>query len=218
MKTHTYFKRIESGRSMIEMLGVLAIIGIIAISGVNAYTYARQQIGLNKLTNIMTLAIMSIDEEHPIYDSFLNESGKFASSVHETKVKTTDLFAKTYGFKTKDNAISLTPNVSVNVSTGDSSNSKIDKNTFSINFIWKDLSPNNDSEKQVVRLFLERARDTIKSNPILRNRFYRIYSYPSTIQNIQNRTDAEIDAAFDAFINSDKLIGIRSVNNLFFTY
>ena len=44
-------KKIESGRSMIEMLGVLAIIGVLSIGGLAAYTAAMDRNTANGLLN-----------------------------------------------------------------------------------------------------------------------------------------------------------------------
>ena len=44
-------KKIESGRSMIEMLGVLAIIGVLSIGGLAAYNTAMDRHAANELLN-----------------------------------------------------------------------------------------------------------------------------------------------------------------------
>ena len=43
----------QSGRSMVEMLGVLAIIGVLSIGGVAGYRYGMDQIAANKLMNFI---------------------------------------------------------------------------------------------------------------------------------------------------------------------
>jgi len=42
-------KKIESGRSMVEMLGVLAIIGVLSIGGIAGYTLAMNRYRANEL-------------------------------------------------------------------------------------------------------------------------------------------------------------------------
>ena len=44
-------KHLESGRSMVEMLGVLAVMGIISIGGLYGYTYAMKRHRANELLN-----------------------------------------------------------------------------------------------------------------------------------------------------------------------
>lgn len=44
-------KKIQSGRSMVEMLGVLAVVGIISIGGLYGYTYAMKRHRANELLN-----------------------------------------------------------------------------------------------------------------------------------------------------------------------
>ena len=41
-------KNIESGRSMIEMLGVLAIIGVLSVGGIAGYSKSMQKYRINK--------------------------------------------------------------------------------------------------------------------------------------------------------------------------
>lgn len=42
-------KKLQSGRSMIEMLGVLAIIGVLSVGGLTAYTSAMDRHDANKI-------------------------------------------------------------------------------------------------------------------------------------------------------------------------
>ncbi len=41
----------ESGRSMVEMLGVLAIMGVLAIGGITGYRYAMDKYNANEILN-----------------------------------------------------------------------------------------------------------------------------------------------------------------------
>ena len=51
------FKKHESGRSMVEMLGVLAIIGVLSVGAISGYSKAMMKYKLNKqnvqLTNLI---------------------------------------------------------------------------------------------------------------------------------------------------------------------
>ncbi len=50
----------ESGRSMVEMLGVLAIIGVLSIGGIAGYTMAMNRYRANEVLNIAAqLAVLS---------------------------------------------------------------------------------------------------------------------------------------------------------------
>ena len=42
------------GRSMIEMLGVLAIIGVLSVGGIAGYTKAMEKIHVNKIVNMIS--------------------------------------------------------------------------------------------------------------------------------------------------------------------
>lgn len=43
------YKNLEKGRSMIEMLGVLAIIGVLSVAGISGYSRAMEKFKINKL-------------------------------------------------------------------------------------------------------------------------------------------------------------------------
>ena len=42
------YKNFEKGRSMIEMLGVLAIIGVLSVGGIAGYSKAMEKFKINK--------------------------------------------------------------------------------------------------------------------------------------------------------------------------
>ena len=44
-------KRIESGRSMVEMLGTLALIGVLSVVGLMGYSYLMDGIRANSVLN-----------------------------------------------------------------------------------------------------------------------------------------------------------------------
>ena len=46
----TYTKKAQSGRSMIEMLGVLAIVGVLSAGGIAGYSMAMQSYKTSALT------------------------------------------------------------------------------------------------------------------------------------------------------------------------
>lgn len=50
----------QSGRSMIEMLGVLVIIGVLSIGGISGYSKAMEKIKTNKTINLITAAYVNV--------------------------------------------------------------------------------------------------------------------------------------------------------------
>ncbi len=52
-RSHEY--RIESGRSMVEMLGTLAIMGVLSIGGIMGYSYAMDRYHANQIMNDVNL-------------------------------------------------------------------------------------------------------------------------------------------------------------------
>lgn len=55
----------QSGRSMIEMLGVLAIIGVLSVGGLAGYNMAMQKIRINKVVEEIQLTMATLDGFNP---------------------------------------------------------------------------------------------------------------------------------------------------------
>ena len=55
----------QSGRSMIEMLGVLAIIGVLSVGGLAGYNMAMHKIRINKVVEEMQLMMATLDSFNP---------------------------------------------------------------------------------------------------------------------------------------------------------
>ena len=53
-------KNYESGRSMVEMLGTLAIMGVLAVGGVMGYKYAMDKYRANETINELTIRVMGL--------------------------------------------------------------------------------------------------------------------------------------------------------------
>ena len=49
----------ESGRSMVEMLGVLAIIGVLSVGGIAGYTMAMRKYRANELANAVSMTFIA---------------------------------------------------------------------------------------------------------------------------------------------------------------
>ena len=59
----------QSGRSMVEMLGVLAIIGVLSVGGVAGYRYAMGRGMLNKMLYVSDLFAFSVQETRYDYEN-----------------------------------------------------------------------------------------------------------------------------------------------------
>ena len=77
----------QSGRSMVEMLGVLAIIGVLSIGGVAGYRYAMDLYIKNRLLNIISFAALASQIERQNPNNIFFESDNF---------KRYDLFCSKY--------------------------------------------------------------------------------------------------------------------------
>jgi len=56
------FKKNESGRSMVEMLGVLAIIGVLSVGGIAGYKMAMRKNAVNKLHALVQNFYVALEE------------------------------------------------------------------------------------------------------------------------------------------------------------
>lgn len=54
------YKNEQSGRSMVEMLGVLAIIGVLSIGGISGYSKAMSKFRINKTLDQVSMLVMNI--------------------------------------------------------------------------------------------------------------------------------------------------------------
>ena len=54
------YKKLESGRSMIEMLGVLAIIGVLSVGGIAGYSKAMNKFKTNKVADNLAMIVTNI--------------------------------------------------------------------------------------------------------------------------------------------------------------
>ena len=54
------YKKLESGRSMIEMLGVLAIIGVLSVGGIAGYSKAMTKFKTNKVADNVAMIVTNI--------------------------------------------------------------------------------------------------------------------------------------------------------------
>lgn len=55
-----FYKNEESGRSMVEMLGVLAIIGVLSIGGISGYSKAMSKYRVNKTLDQISMLVMNV--------------------------------------------------------------------------------------------------------------------------------------------------------------
>ncbi|MBE6446585.1 MAG: type II secretion system protein [Alphaproteobacteria bacterium] len=96
-KTNKNYKRSQKGRSMVEMLGVLAIVGVLSVGGVYGYGVAMKKHKANELLHQASMLATTISAQAMTNDGKLPERitdfgntsyGKFQSAVGETADKT----------------------------------------------------------------------------------------------------------------------------------
>ncbi len=66
------YKNEQSGRSMVEMLGVLAIIGVLSIGGISGYSKAMAKYRVNKTLDQISMLVMNV---RSLFSSSVDYSG-----------------------------------------------------------------------------------------------------------------------------------------------
>ena len=71
------YKKLEAGRSMIEMLGVLAIIGVLSVGGIAGYSKAMNKFKTNKVADNVSMIVTNIRTlyaQQSTYDGLTNKT------------------------------------------------------------------------------------------------------------------------------------------------
>lgn len=87
---HQYDKRVECGRSMVEMLGTLAIIGVLSVGGIAGYSYGMDKYKANETVNDVNLRMIDIMTRVSQGHEVLEISSDFEDTGHSGYV--IDLF------------------------------------------------------------------------------------------------------------------------------
>ena len=70
------YKNFEKGRSMIEMLGVLAIVGVLSVAGIAGYSKAMEKWKTNKVLSEYSYLIYGLIEHLSDYQNLTTETSK----------------------------------------------------------------------------------------------------------------------------------------------
>lgn len=77
----TMIKTNESGRSMIEMLGVLAIIGVLSVGGIAGYSKAMNKFKTNKVADNVSMLVANIKTLYAQQNSYAELDNESAVSM-----------------------------------------------------------------------------------------------------------------------------------------
>ena len=72
----------QSGRSMVEMLGVLAIIGVLSVGGISGYSKAMAKFKLTKAQDQITMLLMNIRTAYATSPSYKGLNSKIAADYN----------------------------------------------------------------------------------------------------------------------------------------
>ena len=89
-KTMNNYKKLESGRSMIEMLGVLAIIGVLSVGGIAGYSKAMNKFKTNKVADNVSMIVTNIRTlyaQQKTYDGLDNKNAVAMGVVPDELIK-----------------------------------------------------------------------------------------------------------------------------------
>ena len=97
----TMFKHTdEAGRSMVEMLGVLAIIGVLSVGGISGYSKAMAKYKLTKAQDQIVMLLMNIRTAYatsPNYDGLTSATAASYNLAPNEMVSGSGTTAKLYG-------------------------------------------------------------------------------------------------------------------------
>ena len=86
------YKKLEAGRSMIEMLGVLAIIGVLSVGGIAGYSKAMNKFKTNKIADNVSMLVANIKTlyaQQNTYNGLDNETAVSMGVVPDELVQKT---------------------------------------------------------------------------------------------------------------------------------
>ena len=86
------YKSEQSGRSMVEMLGVLAIIGVLSVGGISGYSKAMAKFKLTKAQDQLTMLLMNIRTAYATSPSY---SGISSSNAIAYNLAPSDMISGT---------------------------------------------------------------------------------------------------------------------------
>ncbi|MCI5635060.1 MAG: hypothetical protein MR350_06395 [Alphaproteobacteria bacterium] len=93
------YKKLEAGRSMIEMLGVLAIIGVLSVGGIAGYSKAMNKFKTNKIADNVSMLVANIKTLYAQQNTY---DGLNVQSAYSMGVVPDELVQKTYGTSEAD--------------------------------------------------------------------------------------------------------------------
>ncbi len=95
------FSRIEqAGRSMVEMLGVLAIIGVLSVGGISGYSKAMAKFKLTKAQDQMSMLLINIRTAYATassYSGLETETAYQYNILPQDMVQTSSVFVNAFG-------------------------------------------------------------------------------------------------------------------------
>lgn len=94
MNNYNYNYKEQAGRSMIEMLGVLAIIGVLSVGGIAGYSKAMNKFKTNKVADNVSMLVANIKTlyaQQKTYGGLTNESAVAMGVVPDELGTTKDL-------------------------------------------------------------------------------------------------------------------------------
>ncbi|MBQ8630094.1 MAG: hypothetical protein IJ479_00045 [Alphaproteobacteria bacterium] len=84
----------QSGRSMVEMLGVLAIIGVLSVGGISGYSKAMAKFKLSKAMDQMSMLVANI---RTTYASMATYNGLTTANARNYGLASRDMFGRASG-------------------------------------------------------------------------------------------------------------------------
>ena len=135
----TMIKTNESGRSMIEMLGVLAIIGVLSVGGIAGYSKAMNKFKTNKVADNVSMLVANIKTMYAQQNSFDGLTSTSAVKMGLVPDELVAEYPQDNGDATLTNAYNGSVEINASNSVGTTAGSNAD-DALSFNIVFTGLS------------------------------------------------------------------------------
>ena len=128
----------ESGRSMIEMLGVLAIIGVLSVGGIAGYSKAMNKFKTNKVADNVSMIVANIKTmyaQQKTYNGLTTDTARQMGLIPDELIKKGGTPQKpTYAYKNAYNGVVSIHTAGSTTATDDTAHTTQDSKAFVIFF------------------------------------------------------------------------------------
>ena len=134
------YKKLESGRSMIEMLGVLAIIGVLSVGGIAGYSKAMNKFKTNQVADNVSMLVANIKTLYAQQNSYTGLDNVSAVDMGVVPDELTGARTEVSGTKTQNLENAFNGSVLIQASNSTAATSSGEGDALAFTLIFNGLS------------------------------------------------------------------------------